>query len=172
MTWLTVLGITLPSLIVFAAVYFTFRQYHQQQLRLQMLESKKGKEGVTLPLRLQAYERLLLLCERIDFADLMLRLILPGTSAREIKSAMLVAVQQEFEHNLTQQLYVSPELWQVLMAAKNKTMDVISYAAEGLSDDASSDEYATRLMEIVSKEESLPSQIAKRAIKTESALWL
>ncbi|MDQ3017479.1 MAG: hypothetical protein M3R25_12260, partial [Bacteroidota bacterium] len=128
MTWQLILGLTLPSLVVFAAVYFTFRQYHEQQIRLHYLESKKSNDHITLPMRLNAYERLLMLCERIDFTDLMLRMITPGTSAREIKAAMMIAVQQEFEHNLTQQLYVTPELWQVLLAAKNKTIDVISLA--------------------------------------------
>ena len=71
---------------------------------------------VTLPSNFKAYERLILLCERINIADLILRLKAPGTSAVELKSALLLAVQQEFEHNLTQQLYVTEELWQVLLA--------------------------------------------------------
>lgn len=167
-----ILGFTLPALIVFLAVYFTFRQYHQQQLRLQMLEGKKVKDQVTLPLKLQAYERLILLCERIDFADLTLRLKTPGTTAREFQSALLIAVQHEFEHNLTQQLYVSPELWQVLIAAKNKTMDFITLAGEKLPENSSSDEYAVSLFRLLSEEKSLPSQIGKKAIKTEASLWI
>lgn len=172
MTWQMILGFTLPSLIVFLAVYFTFRQYHQQQLRMQMLESRKVKDQVTLPLKLQAYERLILLCERIDFGDLTLRLKTPETSARELQAALLIAVQQEFEHNLTQQLYISPELWQVLIAAKNKTMDFITLAGEKLAENASSDEFAVSLFNLISNEASLPSQIGKKAIKTEAALWL
>lgn len=123
-------------------------------------------------MRLHAYERLILLCERIDFADLMLRLKTPGTSARELQSALLIAVQQEFEHNLTQQLYITPELWQVLLAAKSKTMDFISVAGDKLTIEATSEDYARRLFQLISDEESLPSQIGKKAIKTESSLWL
>lgn len=167
-----ILGIVVPSLIVFAAVYFTFRQYHQQQLRLQMLDNKKVKDQIVLPLRLQAYERLMLLSERIDFADLVLRLKAPGTSSKELHSALLVAVQQEFEHNLTQQLYISSELWQVMLAAKNKTMDYLSIAANRVSDNASSEDFTDALFLLISKEETLPSHIAKRAIKTEASLWL
>ncbi len=130
------------------------------------------KEQVTLPLKLQAYERLILLCERIDFADLTLRLKTPETSARELQAALLIAVQQEFEHNLTQQLYITPELWQVLIAAKNKTMDFITLAGENLTPDASSDEFAVSLFKLISNETSSPAQIGKKAIKTEAALWL
>lgn len=172
MTWQIIIAIIIPSLIVFLAVYFTFRQYHQQQIRLQLLESKRVKDPIIIPMRLQAYERLILLSERIDFADLMLRMKTPGTSASELQSALLIAVQQEFEHNLTQQLYITPELWQVLMAAKAKTMDVITFAGQDLPAGASSEDYAKKLFQLISQETSLPSQIAKKAIKTEASLWL
>ncbi len=123
-------------------------------------------------MRLQAFERLILLCERIDLPDLVLRLKTPGTSSVALRAALLLAIQQEYEHNLTQQLYVSEELWDILMTAKNKTMDLISIAADGLDANASADEYAYKLMNMAFAEISLPSQIAKRAIKIESSLWL
>ncbi|HUR31997.1 MAG TPA: hypothetical protein VMZ69_11245 [Saprospiraceae bacterium] len=172
MTWQIIIAIIIPSVVVFLSVYFTFRQYHQQQLRLQLLENKKVKDRITLPMKLQAYERLILLCERIDFPDLLLRLKTPDTSARELEAALLVAVQHEYEHNLTQQLYISPELWDVLLAVKSKTMDLITLAREGMSDHGSSEEFGKRLFELISKETSLPSQIGRKAIKTEASLWL
>jgi len=172
MTWQIILAIIIPSIVVFLSVYFTFRQYHQQQLKLQMLENKKVKDRITLPMKLQAYERLILLCERIDFPDLMLRLKAPDTSARELVSALLVAVQHEYEHNLTQQLYVSPELWEVLLAVKSKTMHLITMAGDGLNENASSEEFAKKLFELVGKETSLPAQVGRKAIKTEASLWL
>ena len=85
---------------------------------------------------------------------------------------MLIAIQQEFEHNLTQQLYVSAELWQVLLAAKSKTMDLIMLAADDLNGNASSDDFARKLFESLSNESNLPSLIGKKAIKTEASLWL
>ena len=172
MTWQLILGLTLPSLVVLLAVYLMFKQYFEHQAQGRIVDWKREKSQVTLPLRLQSYERLILLCERIDLADLILRLKTSGTSAGALRSALLIAVQQEFEHNLTQQLYVSEELWAVLQAAKLKTMDIISLAADGLSPDASADEYASKLINIASQETSLPSTIAKRAIKSESSLWL
>lgn len=172
MTWQIIIAIIIPSLVVFLAVYFTFRQYHQQQLRLQLLEGKKVKDRITLPMKLQAYERLILLCERIDFPDLMLRLKAPDTTARELEAALLIAVQQEYEHNLTQQLYISPELWEVLLAVKSKTMELITIARQGMNENASSEEFAKRLFELLSNETSLPAQIGRKAIKTEASLWL
>jgi len=172
MTWQLILGLTIPSLVVLLAVYLMFKQYFEYQAQGRMVDWKKEKSQTTLPLRLQSYERLILLCERIDLADLILRLKTPDTSAIAFKSALLIAIQQEFEHNLTQQLYVSEELWMVLQAAKAKTMDLISLASEGLAPDATADEYARQLINLASQEASLPSSIAKRAIKSESSLWL
>jgi len=104
MTGEMIIGLTLPSVALFAAVYFILRQYYQQQTKMNLLHNRQTNEKITLPLKLQAYERLILLCERIDIPDLLLRLKVPGTSAQELRSALLLAVQQEFEHNLTQQL--------------------------------------------------------------------
>lgn len=172
MTWQLILGLTIPSVVVLLAVYLMFRQYFNHQTQTYLLQNKKNREEITLPLRLQAYERLTLLCERIELADLILRLKSPGSSANELQSALLVAIQQEYEHNLTQQLYVSEELWQILMLAKNKTMDLISLAAKSLSSFATGDDFVKKLFELADKEEKLPSQIAKSAIKTESSIWL
>ena len=172
MTWQLILGLTIPSVVVMVSVFLMFRLYFRHQQQAQFLDSKREKTQITLPLRLQAYERLILLCERIHLPDLILRLITPGTTANALKSALLVAIQQEYEHNLTQQLYISEELWQVLLAAKNRTMDLIEIAGKDLPAGAAADEYAKQLIQIASEEEKLPSHIARRAIKTESALWL
>ncbi|HSF88720.1 MAG TPA: hypothetical protein VLA46_04835 [Saprospiraceae bacterium] len=172
MTWQLILGLTIPSVVVLLAVFLMFRLYFRHQTQQKVLDSKREKVQITLPLRLQAFERLTLLCERISLPDLVLRLKTPGTSASALRAALLLAIQQEYEHNLTQQLYISEELWSILIAAKDKTMDLIAIAAVDLAPDASSDDYASKLMNMISAEHSLPSQIAKRAIKTESSLWL
>jgi hypothetical protein len=172
MTWQLILGFTIPSVVVLLAVFLMFRLYFRHQSQMRLMEMKKEKAHITLPLRLQSFERLILLCERIDLADLIFRLKTDGTSAAALRSALLVAIQQEYEHNLTQQLYVSSQLWEILMASKAKTMDLIVIASKGLPSNASADDYAEKLMTLASDEASLPSQIAKRAIKTESSLWL
>lgn len=172
MTWQLILGLTLPSVVVLVAVYLMFKQYFAHQTHHRLMDVKLERTKITLPLRLQAFERLTLLCERIDLPDLILRLKTPGTPGSALKSALLLAVQQEYEHNLTQQLYVSEELWAILMAAKANTMDLIMMAGEGIKDDATGDDYANHLIELASKRDNLPSQIARRAIKTESSLWL
>ena len=170
--WLLVLALTIPSIVVLVAVYLMFKQYFNHQMQTYLVKTRRSKDQVTLPLRLQAYERLTLLCERIEIADLLLRLKAPESSAGELQADLLMAIQQEYEHNLTQQLYVSDELWQIMMLSKNKTMDLISLAMQDLSPQSSGNDFAKNLITLASNEEKLPSHIAKKAIKTESTLWL
>lgn len=172
MTWTLLLALLLSSGTVLLAVWLMFRLYFRHQTQTYLLEGRRSKESVTLPLRLQAYERLILLFNRIDIPDLVLRLKTDEGSAGSLKAALLVAIQQEFEHNLTQQLYVSDALWQVMKQARMQTMDLVMAAADGLPENASSEDYARKLIELAMSREALPAEIAIRAIKTESALWL
>lgn len=172
MTWSIVLALALSSSAVLVAVWLMFRLYFRHQTQHYLLEHRATREATTLPLRLQAYERLILLFERIDIVELVLRLKAPDSTAGALKSALLLAVQQEFEHNLTQQLYVTEALWKVLLQARMKTLDLIIMAGEEMSPHATGEEYAKRLIEMASAEENLPAHVAIRAIKTESTLWL
>lgn len=172
MTWSLLLALVLSSSVVLLAVWLMFRLYFRHQMQMYLLEGRKSKESLTLPLRLQAYERLILLFNRIDIPDLVLRLKAEDTSAGTLKAALLVAIQQEFEHNLTQQLYVSEALWQVMQQARMQTMDIIMAAADGLPPEATAEDYARQLIDLALSRETLPAQIAIRAIRTESALWL
>src|SRR6188474_3068757 len=96
MTWIMLLGLTIPSIVVLVAVYLMFKQYFQHQFQTNAYNAKREKTQITLPLRLQAYERLTLLCERIELVDLVLRLKTPGTSAGALKATLLLAIQQEY----------------------------------------------------------------------------
>lgn len=103
---------------------------------------------------------------------MVLRIQTPGTFAGEIKAALILAVQQEYEHNIAQQLYVSEALWSVLKQAKERTMDMIVSAGEGIESTAPAEEYVQSIINMVSVETTLPNQIALRAIRTEASLYL
>ena len=101
-------------LLIFAAlaylIYTLTKKYFDQQSNARAAEIQQQRLQATLPLRLQAYERLLLLCERISIPNLVGRLRTEGSSSSDLRMAMLMAIKQEFEHNVTQQIYVSESL--------------------------------------------------------------
>ena len=111
---LEIIKITVPALIVFFTVHHLLKTYLEKQYQLKVLEHKQSNKGTTTPMRLQAYERLSLFCERISIPSMLLRLKEGTQTVTELRFKLLMAMQQEFEYNITQQVYVSDQLWQIL----------------------------------------------------------
>nr|WP_235299544.1 hypothetical protein [Portibacter marinus] len=88
------------------------------------------KKSETLPLRIQAYERLMLFCERINLDQLVYRMREPSMTVKELQSVLMIAVQQEYEHNLSQQIYASNNLWKIIELAKNEVQNSIASTAD------------------------------------------
>ena len=109
-----ILKYTIPALIVFATSYFLLKQYLGSEYELKALELKSKYSKDAIPLKLQAYERLLLFCERISIPNLLLRLKTKNMNANDLKNVMVISVQKEFEHNMAQQLYASQKLWDII----------------------------------------------------------
>ena len=169
-TALEILKYILPSLVVFAAVYYIQKQYLEKEYNLKMLELKTKYSKDAIPLKLQAYERLLLFCDRIKLPNLILRLKTPNMSGQELKTAMIIAVQKEFEHNLAQQLYTSQQLWDIIELSKNNIIDQISDPGLSSNGMMSANAYAQSLMRKVKSQDSI--KIATKAIKEEAKIIL
>ena len=123
-----------------------------QTLELARLQSEKTQ--TVTPVRLQAYERLSLLCDRISISQLVARLQTVGASARDLQMAMLIAINQEFEHNGTQHIYVSKKLWDIIFLLRNNTTDIINFVAQQLPSDATASQLSTALMQFLMQGES------------------
>lgn len=124
--FLEILKYSIPALIVFATVYYLFHNFLTQQYQLEALKLKQNMGKDLIPLKFQAYERLMMLCERMSVDNLAFRLSHPDMSTVELKNAMLIAIQQEYEHNVSQQVYVSDNLWKIIQLAKEQVQTVIS----------------------------------------------
>jgi hypothetical protein len=107
------------------------------------------KMASTTPLRLQAYERLVLLAERIALPNLISRLNQPGISAAEMKLILTENIKQEFEYNSTQQLYVSPVSWDAVRNLKEQNIMVVNQVAGALPAAASSSDLNKKILEVL-----------------------
>jgi hypothetical protein len=165
---LDILKISVPAFIVFITVYYLMRTYVTGQLNMEKLKYQSEQQGASMPLRLKAYERLILLCERIALDDLMLRLRTRDMNAQQLKNVLMIAVKQEYDHNLSQQLYVSQKLWEILSAAKDQVLDLIFIAeAEAKSNDANV--YGQKLLELF--QNNNPVKTAKSAVVKEGQMY-
>ncbi|RMB60504.1 hypothetical protein EAX61_06690 [Dokdonia sinensis] len=115
----------LPALIVALVSVYFFSQYTKNEEGRRRFLLHKDNQKTALPLQLQAYERLTLLLERIAPSNLLLRVKPFSDDKDEYERLLLKTIEQEFEHNLTQQVYVTEECWNVIRTAKSATVSII-----------------------------------------------
>jgi hypothetical protein len=165
-----ILAYTLPSLITGGVAYFLFESHFKDQRNTRRWLLQKENKSATLPLRLQAYERMTLFLERINPSQLLVRILPISEDKNDYANFIISQIEQEYEHNLAQQLYVSGECWSILTTAKNATIQMILLASknEKIKD-------AQQLREIILQdllEKQSPSHFAIASIKNEvNELW-
>jgi hypothetical protein len=106
--------ILLPASLVLYAVYLTVRSFIHRELESKRMEIRARSIETILPNRLQAYERMCLFLERISPPNLLLRLNNPGYTAREFHKVLLDEIRNEYNHNVSQQIYMSDEVWNMI----------------------------------------------------------
>ncbi|MEM8527820.1 MAG: hypothetical protein AAGG68_24475 [Bacteroidota bacterium] len=167
---LEIIKVSVPAVIVFLTVQALLKQYLNKQYQLRQLEYKRSEKDGSLNIRLQAYERLALLCERISIPNLILRLRTGEMSNTDLKAAMLIAIQQEFEHNTSQQIYVSEQLWKILQFARAETMNIISAMSERVESTGNAQELAEELFKYIDDKEVNINSKVQSAIRKETQL--
>src|SRR5215218_1703626 len=108
----------------------------------------------TRPLQLQAYERLVLLCERIALPNLITRLSQPGLTVREMQVFLIETIKQEYEYNASQQIYVSQQAWEAVRNLRDQNMLAINSIAKTLGPDAKASELNREIIESLMSEEN------------------
>lgn len=167
---LNLLFVLLPALIVAALAFYFFNQHtrNEEQRRKFLLHRENQKHS--LPIRLQAYERMALFLERIAPGNLLIR-IKPISEKKDDYSSLLIRnIEQEFEHNLAQQIYISSECWNVIKASKNATINNIRKTA-AREDITNAAELRQQILTSLLEQEA-PSETGLGYIKKEvSGLW-
>ena len=165
---LEILKYTLPGLVVFAAVYFTLDSFLASENKRRNFDLRSQYFREALPIRLQAYERLTLFLERISPNNLVSRVNKPEMSARELQLAMLQNIKLEYDHNLTQQLYVSANTWMMIVQVKEEIIAIINRVSFDLPPTATGKDLSRRLLEFfISSEQAIPTQKAIDTLKQE-----
>ena len=162
-----ILKITLPSLIMLVALYYIVGGFFRNSENRQKLKIARGNQKLITPLRLQAYERLVLLLERISPDSLVMRSNYPIKTCEQLHQELLQAIRAEYEHNLSQQLYVSAEAWNSVKNAKNYTITLINNAAKDVDNFAPSIELSRKILDMTLELEQPITEKAINEIKRE-----
>jgi hypothetical protein len=141
---ITTVSLILSGLAIVLAIYSLVRKKEQP-----IVSTTATDKFDSMPLRLQAYERLVLLTERVSLPNLISRLNQPGISAHEMKIILTENIKQEFEYNSTQQLYVSQEGWDSIRNLKEQNIMVINQVSNSLPPTASSSDLNKKILEVL-----------------------
>ncbi len=164
---LEVLKYTLPSLIVLATAYLIIKSFFEEQIQKKELEAKGKRMKELTPLKLQAYERLILFLERIAPHSLLPRTQQVNINATVYQQLLLNNIRTEYEHNLSQQIYVSEEVWTATKVAKENIVKIINNAKELVGEEASSFDLSKAILDKMMRLEDSPIDIATAIIKQE-----
>ena len=172
--WLTalieIIKISVPALVVFITVRAILKTYLDKRYQSELLEFRKSQRSTTLPLQLQAYERLSLFCERIELPNMLLRIRPEGKTNAQLRVELMLTIQQEYEHNITQQVYVSDSLWQIIRAAKEDAINTVSLAAEQVEPKSEASKLTETIFSILSQRGGSGPDTALKAIKKEASI--
>lgn len=162
-----IVKITIPAFMVFLAGYLALRTLIKNETQRQKAELMFNTMKVSLPLRLQAYERLILLMERISPESVIVRVNKKGMLASDLQSALLGNIREEWEHNLSQQLYVSNEAWEMVKNAKENVVKLINICSEKVAPNDTSFDLSKKILETYAQLEINPTSLAIEFLKKE-----
>lgn len=166
---LEILKYILPSVVVLVATVLIVNRFLISEVERKRLAIFAENSDSSMKLRLQAYERLTIFVERMNTKNLISRFYTQQATVQDIQLAMVQSIRAEFEHNVSQQLYVSHELWQTIRAVMEQEITMLNRVGSTCELGAPASEYVKKLSEyIVNTESTIPTDIALETINREA----
>lgn len=158
----------IPSIVVAVVAYFLISKFLSAESKRHILDIKRESVKVTTPVRLQAFERLILLVERIDPVQVTKRIIKPGMTVGQIKMAVMNDIVNEYNHNITQQLYVSGETWEMVKKVKDDAMKLVTLSGTQINNDLDAIVFSKKILGVQDEVGILSNTEAIEFIKKEA----
>jgi hypothetical protein len=164
---LEILKYTIPALLVILVVYLMLHLLFKSEREKRENELKKANLPVVTPTRLRAYERLTLLLERMNPNNLLVQKANLNQTCFELQTSILDTIHREFEHNISQQIYVSDELWDQIDDARENLIQLINTCAVQCKPDEPASKLATMIVEIYNTPDETALSVALDTLKKE-----
>ena len=176
-----IIMVLLPLVVVLIAVYMMLRYFLKENTRqfeflrneqdLQRLkisiDKKINSDKILITHKLQAYERMALFLERISPPNLITRSIIPGQKAKDLQKQLLRIIREEYEHNMSQQIYLSSSSWELIKAAKEEVSGLINSSITADVLDKDSGIYAQHILAKGFENKNDPIDKAMQRLKSE-----
>lgn len=154
-----------PAGLVLGAVAFVLREQNNRKEAADRYRIYQKTFAHIVPLRLQAYERLVIYMERITPENLVTRVETGGKTARIFQMQLIAEVREEYAHNIAQQLYIKKDTWNEIFRSKEQVVALVNHSAKTLPPDAPALELARRILGEMVKAETGPTYAALNALK-------
>ncbi len=167
--FLEILKYILPLIVLLISVMVILNHFAKKDKMKLKYDVIKANNKLVTPVRLQAYERIILFLERIRPDTLALRLTKHNMSAKEMQMLMLLTVREEFSHNLSQQLYLTDETWAAVVYAKEQITRLINLAGTKVDPKSKSTVITAFLIEQYNDIDTKPIENTISKVKREAA---
>ena len=157
----------IPAALVLYAMYLTVRVFINKELHKQQLEVRGKSIETVLPNRLHAYERVCLFLERISPDNLLLRINNGSYTAKELQQILLNEIREEYNHNVSQQVYMSEDAWNLIRNAKEELIITVNEASRKVPEDANGVALSKQIMDIIMNKNVDPIAHALKEVKNE-----
>ena len=167
-----ILKYCIPALCVLFATWLVMRQFYKAEADKRLWELKRLSQKEISPLRLRAYERLALLLERTTPEHMLLELNLGEMTVLQVQQHLIRTIRMEYEHNVSQQVYVTAEVWAMIQNAKEQTVAFVNSMVQQLPPESTALDYAKVMITAYSSNGDTPNELALQALKKEAQTLL
>ena len=166
-TFFDILKLILPAGIVFLTAFYAIKKFLDNEQKKRLINLRKNGHTIITPIRLQAYERVTMFLERISPHTLINSSQKQGISARMLQAEMISTIKNEFNHNLSQQVYMSNEAWLLVKKAKEEMIKMINVTSFKVGGNATGSDLSKVILQIMMKMDKLPTEVAIDFLKAE-----
>lgn len=167
-----ILAYSIPALVVLAATWLVMHKLFNNEQEKRLWELKRLSQKEISPIRLRAYERLTLLLERTTPDRMLMEMNLQEMTIPQVQQQLLRTIRLEYDHNLSQQIYVSDEVWDKIIHARDEMGAFVTAMAAGMPEGSTTLDYAKTLITAYSTNGETPNSLALSALKEEAKTLL
>ena len=163
-----ILKYCLPALIVLLATWLVLFKMLREERDKREFELRKSTHKEALPIRLRGYERLAILLERTTPEHMLRDMDIANLTVQQLQILLMKTVRLEFDHNLSQQVYVSDSVWEAVMLVEEEMISFIAAGAKNFAPDSPALPYAQQLITVYSSNGQTPNQLAQIKLREEA----
>jgi hypothetical protein len=163
-----ILKYCLPALCVLLATWLVMHKFYKSEQEKRLWELKRLSQKEISPLRMRAYERLSLLLERTTPEHMLLELNLGEMTILQVQQHLMRTIRLEYDHNTSQQIYVSDEVWMLIIDARNQMVAFVNSMAQQMPPESTALDYAKVLITAYSANGKTANEQAMQALRDEA----